>query len=218
MMGIAVMVTLAAGSRAARVSLGLAVALLAALTFRQIGFWHDSVRLYQHAIAVEDGDYMRGLLGTTLIAGRRYAEAEPHLSAAVRLAPERAEHHNNLANVLLHTGRLDQAAAEESIALRLAPDDVTVAEAMGQIRFRQADYAGALEQFDRAVRLGADAAAVAAALSDMGASVANRGRPREAEPLIRRAVELDPSLVQARRNLALVLEDQGRGQVEPAAR
>jgi Flp pilus assembly protein TadD len=44
----------------------------------------------------------------------------------------------------------------------------------------------------------------------MGASVASRGQPREAEPLIRKAAELNPSLVQARRNLVLVLADQGR--------
>jgi len=51
---------------------------------------------------------------------------------------------------------------------------------------------------------------VAAALSDMGASVASRGQPREAESLVRKAVELNPALVQARRNLILVLADQDR--------
>lgn len=44
----------------------------------------------------------------------------------------------------------------------------------------------------------------------MGASVASRRQPREAEQLVRGAIELNPSLVQARRNLVLVLEDQGR--------
>jgi len=68
------------------VSLGLALVMLATLTLRQIGFWHDSVRVYEHAISVEDGDYMRGLPGTALIAERRYADAEPHLRTAVRLA------------------------------------------------------------------------------------------------------------------------------------
>lgn len=80
---------------------------------------------------------------------------------------------------------------------------------MGRILFRQANYTGALQQFGHAVELGADSAAVATALNDMGASVASRGQPRDAEPLIRKAVELNPSLVQARRNLVLVLEDQG---------
>jgi tetratricopeptide (TPR) repeat protein len=196
--------------RVAAVSICGTLAVLAALTMRQIGFWHDSVRLCERAISVEDGDYVRALLGATLIAERRYGEAEPHLRLAVRLAPERAEHHNNLANVLLQTGRPDQAATEEAIALRLAPNDMSVAETMGRIFFRQANYGGALQQFGHALELGADKAAVATALNDMGASAASRGQPREAEPLVRKAVELNPSLVQARRNLVLALEDQGR--------
>ena len=183
---------------------------LAALTTRQIAFWHDSVGLYEHAISVEDGDFVRALMGATLIAERRYAEAEPHLRQAVRFAPQCAEHHNNLANVLLQSGRLDQAAAEQSIALNLAPDDVSVVETMGQIFFRQANYSGAVQQFDRAVELGADRTSMATAINDMGASVASRGEPREAEALIRKAVNLNPSLVQARRNLVLVLTDEGR--------
>ena len=44
----------------------------------------------------------------------------------------------------------------------------------------------------------------------MGASVASSGNPRAAEPLIRKALELDSALPQARRNLALVLEDESR--------
>jgi Flp pilus assembly protein TadD len=196
--------------RVAVVSASATLAVLAALTVRQIGFWHDSLRLCEHAISVEDGDYVRALMATTLIEAHRYADAEPQLRAAIRFAPERAEHHNNLANVLLETGRLGEAAEEESIALRLAPDDISVAETMGRIFFRQANYAGALQQFSHAAELGADRAALATALNDMGASVASRGQPRDGEPLIRKAAELNPSLVQARRNLVLVLADQGR--------
>ena len=44
----------------------------------------------------------------------------------------------------------------------------------------------------------------------MGASVASHGNPRAAEPLLRKALELDPALPQARRNLALLLEDESR--------
>jgi Flp pilus assembly protein TadD len=75
---------------------------------------------------------------------------------------------------------------------------------------RREDYTGAFAQLNRAVGLGGDVGAIAAKLSDAGASLASRNRPRDAEPLIRRAIELDPMLVQARRNLVLVLEDQGR--------
>ncbi len=197
-------------NRVAAASACVLLAVLTCLTWRQIGYWHDSYRLLEHAIAVEDSDYMRGVLAVTLIADQRYAEAEPHLRVALRLAPDRPEHHNNLANVLFRTERLSQAAEEARIALRLAPNDMTVAETMGLILLYQADYGGAIAQFDHAVRLGAPSAPVATELSDMGAAVASRNQPREAEPLIRKAVELNPALVQARRNLVLVLEDQHR--------
>jgi tetratricopeptide (TPR) repeat protein len=187
-----------------------ALVVLASLTWRQIGYWHDSYRLFEHAISVEDSDFMRASLADTLFKDQRYGEAERHLLVALRLAPERAGHHNMLGNVLFRANRLDEAAREARAAVRLAPDDIACAETLGLVLLYQADYAGAIAQFDRAVRLGAPSDPVATELSDMGASVASHGQPREAEPLIRRAVELNPLLVQARRNLVLLLQDQGR--------
>jgi Flp pilus assembly protein TadD len=186
------------------------VAALAALTWRQIGFWHDSVRLFEHAISVEDGEYVRGLLGTVLAGKGQYAEAGANLSVALRLAPERAEHHINMANVLLRTGRLREAASHAAMAVRLAPNDISAANTMGLVLFRMGDPRGALGELDRAIRLGADPAPAAVLLNDMGVSVASRGQPAEAEPLLHRAVQLNPSLVQAHRNLVLALQDMGR--------
>ena len=51
----------------------------------------------------------------------------------------------------------------------------------------------------------------------MGAAVASRNPPFAAEPLVCRAIELNPLLVQARRNLVLVLQDQGRDEEARAA-
>lgn len=157
---------------------------------------------------------MRAALAATLLSERRYAEAEPHLRVAVRLAPERFEHHNNLANALLNTGRLDEAAAEAATAEGLGPREISAAETMALIQFRRGNYRGALGEFERAVGLGADPVPVATALNDMGASIASRGHPGEAEGLFRKAVELNPGLVQARRNLALAVQDQGRREAD----
>jgi tetratricopeptide (TPR) repeat protein len=184
---------------------------LSVLTVRQIGFWRDTETLFTHAIAVEDSAFIRANFAQTLTSQGRDAEAERQLVAAVRLAPGRFEHHNNLANALLKAGRLEEAARESAIALELNPNYLAVAETAGMVSLRREDYAAALAQFDRAVHLGGDPVAIAAKLSDAGASLASHGRPREAEPLIRRALELNPRLVQARRNLVLVLVDQGRG-------
>jgi Tfp pilus assembly protein PilF len=186
------------------------LAACAFLTVRQIAFWRDSVTLFEHAISVEDSDYIRGNLATTLMQEGKYVDAEPHLLAAIRLAPDRFEHHNNLANVLLRTGRIDHATAEANIALRLGPESLAVANTAGLVFLRGGNYGSALKQFDHAIQLGDDAAQVAAKLSDAGASLASHGNPQDAEPLLRKAITLNPQLVQARRNLVLVLLDQHR--------
>ena len=151
------------------------------LTWRQIGFWHDSIHLFEHAISVEESDYVRGDLAASLIMEHRFTQAEPHLLVALRLAPERAEHHNNFANVLMRTGRLPQAASESALALRLAPDDIPVNETRGKILLREVDYAGALACFHHAAQLGADPSPLATQLNDMGASLASRQKPQDAE-------------------------------------
>jgi hypothetical protein len=96
------------------------LAILAVLTIRQIGFWRDTTTLFEHAIAVENSDFIQGGLGHELLMAGRPEEAAPHLMEAIRLAPENWEYHNNLANVLLRTGRVDQAYGEAQIALQLA--------------------------------------------------------------------------------------------------
>ena len=159
---------------------------------------------------MEDNDYIRDNLAQTFMRQGRYAEAEPHLRAAICLAPSRFEHHNNLANVLLRTGKIEEADREANAAVALAPDNPAAANTMGLVLLREGAYAKAMTQFDRAIQLGTDPGGIAPTLNDTGASLASRGRPQEAEPLIRRAVALNPALVQARRNLVLLLLDQGR--------
>ena len=194
----------------ARWAAGGLIVVLALLTVRQIGYWHDSVTLFEHAVAVEDSDYMRGNLGTVLLTAGRTEEAARHLREAVRLGPSRWEHHNNLANALLRLGDVEGAYSAEQTALRLAPDKLAVAETMGAVLLRRTDWQGALTQFDRAVELGGDSRGIAVLLNDTGASLANRGRAQEAKELLRKAADLDPGLVQARRNLVLALLDGGR--------
>ena len=103
--------------RAASGAAILVLAVFAVLTIRQIGFWRDSETLFRHAIAVTDSAYMRANLGTTLIEQGHYDEAEPEMQAAVRLDPSEPGYHQDLALILSHAGRLDEAAMESSAAV-----------------------------------------------------------------------------------------------------
>lgn len=183
---------------------------LAGLTVRQIGYWRDTVTLFEHAIAVEDCDYSRGNLATTLNEQGRYREAEVHLRKAIQLAPNEFDHRINLVSVLVRTGRLEEASVEEQEALRLGPDRAMAVEMAGLISLRRGFYRDALMRFDQAGQLGFDQVILASALNDAGASLASHGRPADAEALIRKAVDFNAGLVQARRNLVLVLSDQGK--------
>jgi protein O-mannosyl-transferase len=154
---------------------------LAFLTVRQISYWHDSETLFTHALAVEDNDYIRDNLAQTFMRQGRYADAEPHLRAAIHLAPTGFEHHDNLANVLLRTGKIEEAEYEAHQALNLAPDERSVAGTMGLILLRKGAYGEAMTQFDRCIQLGTDPLRIAPVLNDAGASLASQGRPQEAE-------------------------------------
>jgi len=191
-------------------STGILIVILAALTVHQIGYWRDTVTLFEHAVAVEDCDYSRGNLAMALNKQGRYREAETNLRRAIQLAPNESDHHVNLAGILVRTGHLEDASIEAQEALHLAPDKAITAETAGVISLRRGLYQEAVLRFDQAARLGFDGDVLATALNDTGASLASRGQPAGAELLIRKAVELNPSLVQARRNLVLVLEDRGR--------
>lgn len=189
---------------------GALLSIFAVLSVVQIEYWRDSETLFRHALSVEDSDYIEDNLGELLMGDGRDKEAEFHLRVAVRLDPSRFEHHNNLANAFLRSGNLTGAAREAQAALRLSPRSLSVAETLALVDLGQKDYTGVLNEFTRAVRLGAESGPIAAELNDIGASLASRGQPSEAEPLVRRAIDLDTHLVQARKNLVLILLDQHR--------
>jgi tetratricopeptide (TPR) repeat protein len=196
---------------------GVALVALASLTIRQIGYWHDSETLFLRSIALEDSAFMRENMAATLMRQGRDREAEPHLLAGLRLAPRQYTLHDHLADVYRRTGRLDQALSEANAALALAPGQRAAVETAGMVHLRRAEYSAALVYFDQALKLGTPPPTIASLVSDMGASLASSGQPREAEPLIRKALDLNPLLIQARRNLVLVLEDQHRTEEARAA-
>ncbi len=153
---------------------------------------------------------MRENMANILMQEGRDREAESHLLAGIRVAPAQYTLHDRLANLYRRNGRLDQALAEANAALGLAPDKRMVVETAGMVHYRRGDCATAARYFERALQLGTPPESIATLMNDAGAWLASQGRPSEAEPLIRRAVELNPLVVQARRNLVLVLEDQHR--------
>jgi len=187
-----------------------ALAALSVLTVRQIGYWRDSETLLGHAVAVSDSATMRYNLALALERQERYAEAEADFKASIALDPSQPRGHNNYALLLIKLNRPAEAVAQAQAAVKADPSSPLAAKTLAQALLRRGDLEGAFNYYDRSISLGSDARLISAFLNDYGASLARKGEFGKAELLIRKAVQLDPSLLEARRNLVLVLLRQHR--------
>jgi protein O-mannosyl-transferase len=183
---------------------------LSLLTLRQIGYWHDTETLFRHSIAVEDSAIPRYNLAIALEDDERYPEAEAQYKAAIALDPNHFENFSRYAELLMKMRRFDEAVAEAQAGTKVSPDNPKAATILAQAVLHKGEPQAALTYYDRAIALGSNPAVAAAYLSDYAASLAGKERFGDAELLIRKAVQLDPTLLEARRNLVLVLLSQHR--------
>jgi Flp pilus assembly protein TadD len=188
----------------------VALVALSLLTVRQIAFWRDSETLLSHAIAVDDSATMRYNLALALEKQERYAEAESDFKASLSLDPDQPRTHNNYALLLIKLNRPAEAVSQAQAAVKADPNSPLANKTLAQALLRHGDVDSAFAAYDRSIALGGGASLVSAYLNDYGASLARRGDFRDAELLIRKAVQLDPSQLEARRNLVLVLVSQHR--------
>jgi tetratricopeptide (TPR) repeat protein len=138
----------------------LAAATLAAAA--QARYWKNSETLFLHAIAVtKDNSLAQNNLGHYYNETRRPADALPHVSEAVRIAPEKAENHTNRGVSLFGLGRVEEASAEFSEALRLQPDEAVMPYALNNLaraRFVQGEIQDAIGFYEAAVARAPEAA------------------------------------------------------------
>ena len=197
---------------ARRVALPAAAAVIIALyavsARAQIGWWADSTLLWQHALAVDPGNYFAlNSLGYLSNETGRTDEAARYFSGAIRFAPDYPEAHNNLGLTRARQGRLDEAIAEYRKALALNPNLAAANENLGKALASQGRTDEAIRQFRTALGAQPD---LASAHSGLGKALASQGRIDDAIAEYREALRLNPRLVDARNNLGVALSAAGR--------
>jgi protein O-mannosyl-transferase len=115
------------GSPRAAGALATAVLLvMSVLAWNQTRHWRDSASLFRHALQVTDDNWLaHATLAAALMdvpAPERVRQAELHLREALRIKPNYATAHYNLALVLSDLGDLSQANGHFREALALKPD------------------------------------------------------------------------------------------------
>jgi tetratricopeptide (TPR) repeat protein len=128
-------------------------------------------------------------LGRLLLSQGKFAEAEPFLTAAVRLFPERSEGYTQLAFVLRGLKKFDEAAALLKQAIERDPNNVWLHKNLGWALWEYPKYAEAEQAFREAVRLDPGLAN-----TQFGLGVACQAQRKFEESIgpLRIAIRLDP--------------------------
>src|SRR5213593_1248465 len=182
---------------------------LGVLTWNQVQVWHDSERLWTHAVAVDPNSFMaHNNLGYALDRQGKLAEAIEHYRQALRIKPDYAEAHNNVGHALDGQGKSAEAIEHFQQALRIKPETAEAHVNWGLALDRQGKPAEAIEHFQQALRIQPENAE---AHSNWGVVLGQQGKPAEAAEHFQQALRIKPDYADARANLARVVTLQGKG-------
>jgi tetratricopeptide (TPR) repeat protein len=189
---------------------GSILSLLAAMTFIQVGFWRDSVSLFNHALRVTDGNYQAHYnLGKAAASEGMFAEAIGHYRDAIRIIPSYGDAYRNLGMAQMELGEYAEALQSYDFAQRFRPGDGNVHFSRGELFARRgmwseaiSEYRAALEKkpYDPRLR------------NNLGVALARQGRIPEAILEFRAAIRIDRTYAGAHCNLAMLISRQGENE------
>jgi tetratricopeptide (TPR) repeat protein len=135
----------------------LALAPYAAVTVKQIGYWHDSYTLFEHTLEVtKNNGFAENNFGVALVERGQPELAAPHFMAAVRLSPDLASPHYNLAVLLQKHNQLNEAEHQYRAALALSSDQAEIVQShnnLGILYLGEQKYPEALTELSAAIAL-----------------------------------------------------------------
>src|SRR5437899_926037 len=139
---------------------GLAVVLLSGLgtlTWNQVEVWHDSEKLWTHALAIDPKTSMAQFgLGRVRADQGKPAEAIEHYRQALNIKPDYGAAHYNWGVVLGQQGKPAEAIEHYRLALQMKPDYADAHNHWGLVLANQGTLAEAIEHYRHALRLNPD--------------------------------------------------------------
>lgn len=198
--------------RPGRSLVAVAVAVLLAawigLTWRQVGYWQDSVTLWQHTLAVTSNNTRAHYnLGCALLDEERYADARAQFGHALRLNPRHAKATNNIGAVLMAEDRFGEAVNLFEAALEIQPDLPEAHVNLGHARLRQGKPEAAIGCLAQALRL--DPENVDAHI-EMAHALTKLGQTAEANQYFAKALRLRPGDADVHYRLGSILLNHGQ--------
>ena len=181
---------------------------LGILTWNQVQVWHDSEKLWAHALAIDSKNSMAHFnFGNMLVQQGKSAEADEHYRQALLIKPDHADAHNNWGLALTNQGKLAEAGEHFRQALQIKPDHAEAHNNWGLALNDQGKLAEAIEHYRQALQINPDSAE---AHNNWGLALANQGKLAEAGEHFRQALQIKPNSAEVHTNLGAVLGQQGK--------
>ncbi|MDO9265313.1 MAG: tetratricopeptide repeat protein, partial [Desulfosalsimonadaceae bacterium] len=132
----------------------IAVTVLSIVTWKQAGYWKDSISLFTHAIAVtENNPVAHYNLGNSLSKNDEIDQAIAHYRKSLAINPIQPEVFLSLGLSLDKQGDADQALVCFQKAALLDPENEQAQYNLGTLLFKKGEYVQAIPHLEKAVRL-----------------------------------------------------------------
>jgi len=133
------------------------VAILAILSWRQCGYWSDSVTLFNHSLQVTKDNYLaHSNLCDALNEEGKFQEAIDHCSQTIRIKPDYYIAYNNRGNAYSKLGKYQLTLEDLNKAIALNPDSAEARSNRGIVYTKLGKPQLALEDLNEAIRLNPD--------------------------------------------------------------
>ncbi len=175
---------------------------------RQVGYWKDSITLFEHTVSVTDDNYLvYNNLGTALLERGRVDAAVESFRRVLEMRPHSDRGLYNMALVLRAQGKMEEAAHHLARAIQSNPNMAEAYNNLGIILAAQ-------ERPEDAITLFREAIAINPRLeqghTNLGTALISQGLVNEALVHFRNAVGLNPYKAKFHNNLGAVMDLQGR--------
>ena len=135
-------------------SAAVAIVVLMLAAKNQTATWQNSIRLFTHAIEVNDDNYLAHRnLGLAFAYQGKLNPAMAHFLKAVKINPKSARSYNDIGTCLMITGKFDDAISYFKKALHLQPNFAKAHNNLGLVLMAKSNYREAATHFREALRI-----------------------------------------------------------------
>jgi len=177
------------------------------LTWRQVGYWHDSMTLFDHALGVtKDNFFIYNNRGMTYYEHGDYKRAIEDFDRAVQSNPGFATAYNNRGNARNNLGDYARAIEDFDRAIQIDPLYAQAFGNRGNAYNATGNYTRGIQDIARAIEIDPE---YAKAYNNLGAAFARTGNREKALDSFNRALEINPYYADAHYNRGFLYQTLG---------